>query len=231
MISTITIDIQRTLDIYDTPDKSIGRHASSLKAISGEEMSLAVLLHFFRHDRQEEDAQLIDAPCKTKGARLDAWLYTGGMESILYQVEVKNWSVHGYGGGPLAYLSSMTAKEQAAYRTKAWDFYFDQATGRFKQEGLDKVLRSMGDSIPKGYETAKHKSLACLWTSLHHYGLAEPYFEVPVADGAKGVDFDSVSVFSVSTYLRNLLYAGQGQISLEMPQLRKRLVLLSEMFV
>jgi hypothetical protein len=89
----------------------------------------------------------------------------------------------------------------------------------------------MGNSIPKGYETATHKSFACLWTSLHHNGLAEPYFEVSIAGGEKGVYFDSVSVFSVSTYLRNLLYAEQGKISLEMPQLRERLVLLREMFI
>lgn len=134
-MDTITIDIQRTLDIYDTPDKSIGRHASSLKAISGEEMSLAVLLHFFRDHRQEVDAQLINAPCKTKGARLDAWLYTGGMESILYQVEVKNWSVHGYGGRPLAYLPSMTAEEQASYRIKAWDFYLIRQLAGSRKRG------------------------------------------------------------------------------------------------
>lgn len=224
------MDIQRTLDIYDLPDKSVRRHASSLKAISGEEMNLAILLHFFRHARKHRDAQLIDVSCTTTGARLDAWLHTGGKEPILYQVEVKSWSVHGYGGGPLAYRSSMTSQEKIAYRTKAWSFYFNQATGQFKQPGLNKVLRSMSTSIPKGRENAKHKALACLWTSLHHNGLAEPYFEVPVGRGVEGIDFDSITVFSVSTYLRNLLDSGQRQISLEMPHLHQRLALIREMF-
>lgn len=230
-MSSIEINLSSLLNFYDIPDKDVRGHASSLKAMSGEEMNLALLVHYFHTVLKWRDARVLDGACSGKGARLDAWIHTGQPESVLYQVEVKSWSVHGYGGAPLEYPMGIDREERSAYRKQSWCFYFEEEEGRYRirhTKELGKVLRSM--KAPRGYLDTARRPLACLWTSLHPMGEAEPCFTVPVVSEESSGGFESLTVFSVSTYLRNLAATGVQRLSLDLPRLNARMNLLAQLF-
>lgn len=185
-----------------------------------EEVQLRLLEHCMRESGH--DVALLGTACTSKGKWLDAWMRwaRAGGTSML-QVEVKSWSMHGYGGGtPLP--ADASGDQLGAYLVKEWARTWNFAQRRFIVDGLDKVRRRMrtsheGEVIP----------LACLWGAMHPDGNAdEPLFEVETQG-----DFGKVMVFSVSAYLRQHLRAGKGDwITLNLPKSAARLGLLGRMF-
>jgi len=232
-MSSVRINLSRTLKFYDIADKDVKGHASSLKAMSGEEMNLALLVHYLHEVEGWKRAKVLEGACAGAGARLDAWLATHRRSPLLYQVEVKSWSVHGYGGAPLAYSETMTEPERADYLKKSWAFYFEKVgrSYRFRHPAqLGKVLRRMRPR--PGFTEADAAPLACLWTSLHPQGKPEPFFTVPIvaAEGSEVSEYKTLTVFSASTYLRNMASEGVEYLVLDLPRLNARMQLLSQLF-
>lgn len=220
-MAQVTIHVDKLLSFFDS-DATARTHSSSLKALVGEELMLALLIEYFR--RQGTAADVVDRVCTTgakAGYRLDGWVRVqhSALAGVThYQTEVKSWSAHGVGGGSVYLDANSTGAELATFKVNVWERYWRD--GRFLAEGLNKVLVPMkapGDA-------ARILLLACLWTPVHPMGLAEPFFEVATI----GAVFPSVCVFSASSFLRGL---GQEHVALPLPTLAQRMTRLGEMFV
>jgi hypothetical protein len=100
------------LDFFDQEPKTSRGHATSVVSVAGEELGIALLVHYFGNKGIK--AKVIGHRCTpgTKsGRRLDAWVEA---DSVLYQVEVKNWSAHAIGGKVLQIGAS--PQEATKYR-------------------------------------------------------------------------------------------------------------------
>lgn len=220
-MAQVTIDVEKLLSFFDS-DAKARTHSSSLKALVGEELMLALLIEYFR--LQGTAADVVDRVCTTgarAGYRLDGWVriqHPTPAGVTHYQTEVKSWSAHGVGGGSLYLGANSTGAELATFKVKVWERYWRD--GRFLADGLNKVLVPM--KAPEG--AARILPLACLWAPVHPTGLAEPFFEVATI----GADFPSVCVFSASSFLRGL---GQAHVVLPLPTFAQRMTRLGEMFL
>jgi hypothetical protein len=211
----LTIDIKRMVHFYDA-DRLARAHSSAVKLVAHEEFAVQLLIHFFNENKQP--ARALDIPCTAREGRawLDKWLVVEQDDrTIHYQVEVKGWSFHGYGGGRSLEVGCSDGELGARMQEEFANCWNNQS-GRFRALGLDKVLREMNTK-----HSGEIRPLACLWTAMHPDGrLDEPLFEVP---GVKRSHFASVWVFSVSAYLRQLLREKQSRIELDLPKTSARL--------
>ena len=218
----VVIQMDKLLSFFDS-EQSARKHSSSIKGLVAEELLLALLINFYH--RRGEKAQVVSRQCTTGGRRgrqLDAWVRVGHSTGQMdYQVEVKSWSAHGVGGGSL-YLPLMhEAHELAAYKQKVWGKYWKD--GKFIDPGLNKVLDPM-----KPQEGAGHVlPLACLWAPVHPDGLEDPLFSVDPEDPSP---FDTVWVFSASSFLRKLCANGEKELVLDLPLFTERMGWIGELF-
>jgi hypothetical protein len=92
----LRLDVRAVLQFFDeAPNESLG-HATAIVAVAGEELGLALLVHYLRSIGRP--TALVSDKCTPgtrSGSRLDGWVRAG---DTLYQVEVKNWSAHAIGG-------------------------------------------------------------------------------------------------------------------------------------
>lgn len=219
---TIQINVRELLAFNDE-HREARPHSNSIKTLAGEEIGLASLVKYFKDKGLE--TQILPERCTSSGAWLDGWVRVEqvGICSIFYQVEVKTWSFHGYGGGEQLKVSC-TPDELKEFKKSEWAKYWDFAKCRFKAQGLDKVVKKMRP--PGNRQGINIQPLACLWAAVHPNGEETPFFEVEV----KNADFGKVSVFSVSSFLRKHLQQSEC-IDLELPNTRKRLEYLNKIFI
>jgi hypothetical protein len=221
-MSRANLNVRETIRFYDD-DPDAGVHSNAIKTLAGEELGLALLAHFFKEGGREP--ALIPAPCAGDGARLDGWISVAQPEPVLYQVEVKSWSMHGFRSGHRRLALDATPKEIEEYKSRIWeeDYWKD---GTFKEDRLRKVLTPM--RRPKKPPTPPSiKPVACLWAAVHPTGKTEPFFEVPTV----APDFGNVvHIFSMSAYLRNLAGAGKTTVLIELPKTKARIQYLSNLF-
>jgi hypothetical protein len=140
-----------------------------------------------------------------------------------YTLGENRWGTYGRELTLLSYNAS--EDELSDYRVARWKEYWDTSKSGFKAGQLNKVLERMKTSPYESYD--RQKALACLWVPIHPDGNAQPCFEVSCGPNS---DFDKVTVFSVSSYLRDLVSKGKRIISLNMPVLERRLSYVSEIF-
>jgi hypothetical protein len=208
----IAVSRQDLLDFFDQVPIPSRKHATSIVSVAGEELGLALLIHYFAGKGTR--SRVVGDRCTpgTKsGQRLDAWIDAG---SVLYQVEVKNWSAHAIGGKVLQI--NVQPKEAAKYRIEMWKRVWDSKG--FTSSSMSKVLLPM-----KPPRKGHIEPLIAFWTALHPHGVAEPFFRVRV----KGAVFPAVNVFSMSNYLRQ---CSADQLLLQMPITCSRLRWLSKLF-
>lgn len=221
----VSLDRRALLAFYDEKPADSQGHATAVNAVAGEELGLGLLAHYLRN-ALGADAAVLDeraTPGALKGSRLDGWVRARWPDRavVLYQVEVKNWSAHSYGGKTVP----VDAPEAvlAAYRRREWNERIWEAdAGRFRLgvPALAKVLQPMRP--PPGYDRAE--TVACLWAPMHPEGSADPWFEVTLAEGGH---FARLHVFSMSSYLRGL---EDDHITLEMPSTLRRMRWLRDLF-
>jgi hypothetical protein len=221
-MTEITINRGELLNFFDS-DIKVRHHSSSIKAIIGEELMLALLVEYFRRNR--ETAKVVSRTCTTgnkKGHQLDAWLEvkhkSGPHDIVLYQVEVKSWSAHGVGGGSKYLRDGASEEELSRHMKLAWSHYWKD--GDFLNPGLNKVLTPMMPPY-----AAKVLPLACLWAPLHPDGKLEPFFR----PNEKCSNFPEVWVFSASSFLRSISLTDEP-IKLKLPIYSERMRLLNNLF-
>jgi hypothetical protein len=204
----VRVDVRELLAFYDAREDA-RPYASAIKGLFGEELGFALLCEHFR--REGGVAERLDLPCTTGariGPRLDGWLkVVRAGTTTLYQVEVKTWAMHSFGGAALAV--DATTGETEDFMRRTWQQYW---TGNdFADKPLKKVLTPM--KPPTGEHTVE--PLACLWAAMSPNG-QDAFFSVPIQDGS----FPRVYVFSMSSFLRQL---AEPFLVLGLPSLNARL--------
>lgn len=217
-MSRITLNISELVRFYDDePDART--HSNAVKTVAGEELGLALFENYLKN--QGRQPARVYAPCTTQGAWLDGWIKVAQPTAILFQIEVKSWSMHGYGSRKHQLEVSANAERLADYKMETWKHYWH--AGAFKAKGLQKVLTPM--TLPKG-ESGPVEPVACIWAAVHPEGANSEFFQVK----AKGAEFATVRVFSMSAYLRNLLSTGTPTLTVDLPSTAKRMAYLSTLF-
>lgn len=220
-MSKLKIDIKKIIEFYDC-SKNENCHISSVTGVAGEELCLGLLCDYFV--RKNHIVAVESTSCTTAGSRLDAWIKVVnqiGSQPLFYQTEIKNWSMHSYKGGRKILPLNSRPKDYEQYSLKVWNSYWDLSKKCFKQGTLNKVLKRMDQ-----HELEHVKPLACLWRTMHPEGKKYALFRV----ACNSADFKNVTVFSASTYLRNLLQDGVTHRVLHMPKAYYRINTLNGLF-
>jgi hypothetical protein len=227
-MSYLRLDVHLLLSFYDdSPESRV--HQSSLKSLAGEEVGLALFQHFLATELNRDPVRL-KVPCTTKGARLDGWVKITRPEPVLYQVEVKSWSMHSYGHRRQRLPIDASADVLQAYKIETWRHYWNDKKSAFNEQALNKVLIPM--KVPPS-ESGRVEPVACLWSAVHPYGFEAPFFQINLNRGSElfvNGAFDKVHVFSTSAYLRHLRRKGIDWIRLELPNTKVRISYLNSMF-
>lgn len=220
MTTYVSVPIRLLLHFFDGAPINSQRHATAVTAVAGEELGIGLLLDYFRNRGFSADGlNMICTPGTRSGKRLDKWVRVGRKQrTIYYQVEVKNWSAHAIGGRRLPIDVSDT--ELKAHKIERWSREWGQAG--FLKEAVRKVLEPMRPPVEK----AQIEPLVCFWDAMHPRGAPEAFFRVRAPSGM----FPYVSIFSMSSYLRQLYNDGRTRIRIEAPATIARLNWLTKLF-
>lgn len=217
-MSLFTLNVQETVRFYDD-DPDARKHSNAVKTVAGEELGLALLYHYLAQAGKRPTR--VNLPCTSDGAWLDGWIKVEQPMPVLFQIEVKSWSMHGYGGRKQQLSVNASADTLVAYRKLMWAHYWE--AGDFKPKGLRKVLKRM--RLPRG-ETGPVEPIACVWTAVHPDGEDCAFFSVKPKTG----DFETVHVFSMSNYLRSIMRSDVSSLQIELPNTRARIAYLNSLF-
>jgi hypothetical protein len=213
------VSIDNILSFYDF-DTTARPHSAAVKLFAGEELGLALLLNYFQGTGRK--ASKLEGIPATKGYRLDGWIKLENQQPILYQVEVKSWSMHGFGSGNQALALDISAEEFKQYRKKVWSTYWNDSEFTSKSHG--KVIEVMNNNPDTSLAV---EPLLCLWSSVHPDGENTEFFQVKLNNSHK---FPHFNVFSMSTYLRRLRSKGQSNVKLHMPKATERLRRINQIY-
>lgn len=245
----LEVSIEKIIHFFDE-DLDRRQHASSVKAVVGEELAFACMVKFFE-DKGAHASLLVDkrnnrTACTTggrKGFQLDGWLKVSSRhKTVLYQTEVKSWSFHGIGGRDrrLPLVASVLA-DDLKIKGENLEMYRAALNGEVERDfdSVRKVLFKM--RVPTGYEKeaamASPQPLLCIWEAVCDKGdrVGAPLFAMKVkrfkfANRVKdnlrlaGGDFPEVQIFSVSNYLRAKLKGKEATrtIRLYLPKIAER---------
>jgi hypothetical protein len=218
-----TLHLNELLNFYDYRVSSSIGHAAAVNAVLGEDLAVALLTHYLKGVGLAVVA--LDEVCTQgtqRGYRLDKWIAVeSATESVIYQVEIKNWSAHSIGGKSV----KLDAKEDymREFRTTRWVYQFNVDKQVPSQKETLKVLTKM--RVPSAYSDHKHEALLCFWEPLHPKGELEAFFEVDVVSEA----FKKLKVFSMSNYVSELLKT-TDQIDVEMNDADERIEWLQKIY-
>ena len=219
--------LQELINFYDIVDENSEKQASAINAVLGEDLGIALLIHYLRFRKNDRRVEALDLPVTTgrqKGPRLDKWIIceSGSEGEILYQVEVKNWSGHSIGGKPLP--PELNQETLLEYRKDRWLRLFDNENKTLKHTTARKVLKKMRP--PTKHSHLVQKPLICFWEPIHPRGDDEPFF----SENVRSDDFELLYVFSMSNYVRQLLNEGKVHIDFEMAEVDKRINTINSMY-
>jgi hypothetical protein len=228
--------LEPLLKFLDDPGTGDNRHASAIIGFLGEDLNAAAFAKYLE-DECAYDVTIINEsprPGTRNGKRLDRWIHFTDPESgveLLYQCEIKNWAASAIGGYRLPVQCSKEDKLRVAKQ-----YWKDQLRNSFGSKthpnGVTKVFMPM--KIPEQFSQLPVVPLLVYWMPVAPQSLASAsaLFNVPVAslgmpDSFVHAPFDSLTVFSVSLYFRELLAKGCESIELHLPGVERRMQLLS----
>jgi hypothetical protein len=221
-MSNRTVNLSELIDFYDKRIPTSIGHASAINAVMGEDLAIALLCDYF--NRGGGSARLIDKRCTQgtqKGKRLDAWIEISNADGTYhYQTEIKNWSAHAIGGKTMP--SNPTPQAMINYRINRWRNQFSDEKRTLKEEAARKVLTPMLQQSADW----KVRPLIVFWDAMNPTGDAIEFFSTEIDSG----EFQRLWVFSMSTYVRNLLDDGIAQLDLKMPETIERLAWFERFF-
>jgi hypothetical protein len=241
------LGIEALLSFFDAYVEGSGGHAAALNALMGEELAQGLLCRCIE-ERSRGKARVLTVKGKVEtpkpgtrhGKRLDCWIISDppNEDRILYQVEIKNWNAHSYGG---RYLSTSADSEKIKqHRIWLWGENWDDNLGQFKEEEARKVVLPMPPPTSFDDDTGAFRThppiprerirpLLSFWFPVHPEGLEEALFFKRFTPAPIN-GFPGVWVFSMSNYLRMKLASGAGEVSVQMPTLAQRIAWLNKMF-
>ena len=224
------LDIVEIIMLFDHCIEKNRRHISAINGMIGEDLSKALLRHYF--ESQSYKVNLFDNSVPkengSKGKWLDAWLEINQQgDKKLFQVEIKNWTSYSKGGRALAIDDSWDSvcKESQRRLKEIWV----GENHSFKEKGLDKVFKLMNNP-PEGYLNTQAAPLISFWYPISDgKNMTDPLFSISL--NHPEIPFKELSIFSVSMYLRILLRKGISSIGIDLNDVRDRLMLMDRIYV
>jgi hypothetical protein len=242
------LGIEALLSFFDAYVEGSEGHAAALNGLMGEELAQGLLCRCIKESFGAKARVLTikgkvraPKPKTLQGKRLDCWIISDppNAERILYQVEIKNWNAHCYGG---TYLSTSADNEKIRqHRIQLWRESWDDDLSQFVEEEARKVMLPMQPPTSFDDEAGelrlhppipgeRIRPLLSFWFPVHPDGLEEALFSKQLTPGPIG-GFPRVWVFSMSNYFRMKRAEGTGEVVVDMPTLAQRIGWLSRMFV
>lgn len=214
--------IESLLSFLDNPDIADRKHASSIVGVIGEDLAAGVYVHYrklYVHVLHEENV----TEGNKGGKWLDRWIADDG-NKILYQCEIKSWSASAIGGHNL----DIDAPTEEIKRVAS--HYMMGLNKNFVSEQqpnhVTKVLKNMKPLKGVDYTAYTVKPLLIVWMPvMNESEILTPSFEI--RDLPEFSEFDSLEIFSVSLYLRELLAVGIKEIEIDAPSIKRRMSLLN----
>ena len=216
------LNLLNTISFYDSGNTEHRNLSSSINSLLGEELGIGLAKKYF----EEKELKInISRPCTQgthRGERLDCWMEVSTKdEAIFYQTEIKNWSSHSLRGRP--FPEHGTEQEIQEYRKERWQRIFDDHSLVFREPNVQKVLIPMSLDHEVNGEI---KPLLIVWDSMHPNGKSEEFFSVPV----QSENFKIACIFSMSTYIRNLINQGRPTLDIELPNTAKKMFWAKEIY-
>lgn len=221
----VKIDVVKLIEFYDQKFKNVKKPASSISGIIGEDLIAGLFKHYLENQNSDskDEVIIIDDTIKADGINgkmLDRWIlhHLSDGQKIAYQTEIKNWSVHSIGGKTFDELDLNYPFKNIldnAQKNFTKNCHFDKA-GKigFIDKSVGKVLLKM----KQDERTYNHviKPLICFWMPICPDKDIKPFFEKECSSDAdlkpfcNESKFNSVSFFSASIYLRELILKNPG---------------------
>ncbi len=220
------IDLKKLLELYDTKTPKNTGCVAAINSMMGEELAVALFLDYAK--RKNLNPAVISEKCtqgKNQGVRLDRWLGVNDKnEVIYYQTEIKNWTAHSFRGDASPKHTDVEAMKK--YRIDRWEQRFDVSNHCLRDTSANKVLVPMKLDIKTSSKFVV-RPLIIFWEAMHPKGTDAEFFSTSVS----GVEFKKLWVFSMSNYVRNLIFKHKvSKISVNMPAVDARINWLNSIY-
>lgn len=225
------INIERCLEFFDERRIENKGHSNSIIAMLGEDLAASAFKSYRKSMIECKERKFqAEGFQKGTGPQLDRWLYDK-RKKVLYQCEIKNWCAWAIAGQEL----KVNAKINEVQRISSF-YWLRPIKMEFLKKGksdkTSKVLVEMKMKPPnRKYLHAEIKPLLILWWPVSTEKNLNPYFSVNVSDLKIGftTPFKQLHIFSISLYLRQLHKKGIKWLTIDNPDIRKRMILLKEL--
>lgn len=229
-MSKAVFNIDELIKFYDLKGEN-HKHASSVTGLIGEDLITGIFKHYLESQNSNVNVTILpDNPKEEKGRWLDRWIVQEiGTKNICFQTEIKNWSAHSLGGVHFEYDPNNPLNFETSDSDKIFDKTWDDQKFEFKDAAVNKVLKQMKsnaelDSIPN----KTIEPLVCFWMPITKSSVKEPIIELKISN--TNTNFDRVTIFSSSIYLRQLRRDGKTKIEIESGQIATRMERLNNLF-
>jgi hypothetical protein len=232
-MDTKKINIEEVIKLYDTQNKDNSKHISSITGLIGEDL-ISGLFKKYLMDQEGIDVEIYPS-CTPKqqgktGKMLDRWILISkfGKPEICYQTEIKNWSSHSLSGVKFDFIPNNPLYFDTNKSNEIFNKIWDNNLGEIIHPSVNKVLYEMNNK-PSEVELIP-EPLVCFWMPITFKGVKKPFFNLNHPNITKK-GFKGISFFSGSIYLRSLLDSNINEIEIEMPNLIKRMSLITPLFI
>ena len=229
-MSKAVFNIDELIKFYDLKGEN-HKYASSVTGLIGEDLITGIFKHYLESQNSNVKVTVLpENPKEEKGRWLDRWIVQEiGTKNICFQTEIKNWSAHSLGGVHFEYDSNNPLNFETSDSDKIFDKTWDDQKFEFKDAAVNKVLKQMKsnaylDSIPN----KTIEPLVCFWMPITKSSVIAPIIELKISNA--NTNFDKVTIFSSSIYLRQLRRDGKTKIEIESGQIATRMERLNNLF-
>jgi hypothetical protein len=233
MTLTKKINISEIIELYDMQNRENSKHISSITGLIGEDLLSGLLKHYLCRNEDGVDVKIDESVTpKQKGKNgkmLDRWILTSklGVADKCYQTEIKNWSSHSLSGVKFDFNPELPLDFDTNKSDEIFNKIWDNNAGEILHPSVNKVLYEMHNK-PSEIEL-NPEPLVCFWMPITFKGIKKPFFNLNHQNITKK-GFKGVSFFSGSIYLRSLLHSDINEIEIEMPNVIKRMSLITPLF-
>jgi len=225
------IIIKDLLEYFDIKESTDFGDTTATISIVGEDLCSAIFKHYCESNRGSKvtilDPNLhIPTTMRKKGRRLDRWiLEANSNDQILYQTEIKNWCSRAIGGVNVPLVIDATELDRLAEIN--WSHHYSEFISQ-TQNGLNKVLINMisdqrlskDSNLSLNLQYSK-EPLLLLWHVCKPKDEKNFFYKFTLPETHHHYDY--CRIFSCSLYLRDLCEKNIESITIDMPNVSRRL--------
>lgn len=229
-MSKAVFNIDELIKFYDLKGEN-SKHASSVTGLIGEDLITGIFKHYLESKSPKPKVNVLTENPKEKNGRwLDRWIIEeNGNKNICYQTEIKNWSAHSLGGVHFEYDPKNPMDFKTLDSDKIFSKIWDDTKKEFKDAAVNKVLKQMKSNAELATLSNKIiEPLVCFWMPITRSSVKDPIIELNISN--ENTNFNKVTIFSSSIYLRKLRSRGDTKIEIESGQIATRMGKLNYLF-